>query len=89
MEELDFELLHKEHLVNLSNVALVKSNNLLITFSGVPGSGKTYWSKKIVEKYKAVWLNMDVVRDIIRNSYDIYDIELIQNILVVTYGQLA
>ena len=40
----------------------------IITFSGVPGTGKTNIAKNLEEKYKAVRINNDYIREIIRNE---------------------
>lgn len=48
----------------------IKTQNqqLIIAFSGVPGSGKSKLSRKLEEKYKAVRIGNDTIRDIINHS---------------------
>jgi len=70
--------IHKNQLKNLP----FPHKKLFICFSGVPGSGKTYVAKKIEERYKAVRVNNDDIREIIRkivekskNNVDVNEIE--------------
>lgn len=44
------------------------NKKLLILFSGVPGSGKTFVAKKIEEEFKAIRINADTIRGIFRKS---------------------
>jgi len=48
----------------------IKNQNqqLIIAFSGVPGSGKSELSRKLEEKYSAVRIRNDTIRDIIAHS---------------------
>lgn len=48
----------------------IKTQNqqLIIAFSGVPGSGKSELSRKLEEKYRAVRIGNDTIRDIINHS---------------------
>lgn len=53
-----------------SRLKYIKNQNqqLIIAFSGVPGSGKSGLSRKLEEKYKAVRIGNDTIRDIISHS---------------------
>ena len=46
----------------------IQNQQLIIAFSGVPGSGKSDLSRKLEEKYKAVRVGNDPIRDIISHS---------------------
>jgi len=48
----------------------IKNQNqqLIIAFSGVPGSGKSELSRKLEEKYRAIRVGNDTIRDIINHS---------------------
>ena len=52
---------HKNQLKNLNE----KHEKLVICFSAIPGSGKTYVSKILEKKYKAVRISNDNIRKII------------------------
>lgn len=45
-----------------------KNPQLIITFSGIPGSGKSELAKKLEEKYKAIKIGNDLIRNIIYHS---------------------
>jgi predicted kinase len=53
-----------------SELKYIKNQNqqLIIAFSGVPGSGKSELSKKLGEKYSAIRIGNDTIRDIINHS---------------------
>jgi len=55
--------IHKNHLNNLK----LLNKRLLICFSAIPCSGKTYVSKILEEKYKGVRINNDDIRDVIKS----------------------
>ncbi len=46
----------------------IQNRQLIIAFSGVPGSGKSELSRKLGEKYRAVRVGNDSIRDIISHS---------------------
>ena len=52
------------------NYTEIQNQQLIITFSGVPGSGKSELSKKLEEKYHAVKIGNDSIRDVIYHSRD-------------------
>jgi predicted kinase len=56
---------YKKHLLILKNLE-VPHKKLLICFSGIPGSGKTYISKILEKRYSAVRLNNDNIRAIMK-----------------------
>lgn len=59
-----YEEIFKEHVGRLAN--LDKENKkLMVAFSGVSGSGKTYVAKQIEEKFSGVRINNDDIREII------------------------
>ncbi len=58
------EKIYKIHLKQLKNLD-VPHKKLMIFFSGIPGSGKTYISKVIEKRYKAVRIRTDSIRKII------------------------
>lgn len=45
-----------------------KNSQLIVLFSGIPGSGKSYISRKLEEKYHAIRIDNDLIRDIIYHS---------------------
>lgn len=46
----------------------IQNQQLIIAFSGVPGSGKSDLSRKLEEKYRAVRIGNDSIRDVINHS---------------------
>lgn len=66
MKKSFLDQIHKTHCQRLNNLH-VPHKKLLICFSAIPGSGKTYIAKHIEDTYKAVRLNNDDIRDIIKN----------------------
>lgn len=65
MKDKDFiEKIHKIYSKKLKNIN-VKNNKLWICFSGVPGSGKSFISKKIAKRYNGVIIRGDDIRKII------------------------
>jgi len=55
-------IIHKKQLKDL----LVRNKKLIVCFSGIPGSGKTYISKILEKRYKAIRINNDNIRKIIK-----------------------
>lgn len=53
---------------------------LVIVFSGIPGSGKSTLSEKLEEKYQAIRIRNDSIRDIIRYDNNISEMQ-IENLL--------
>lgn len=82
MNKSEFEELNKLHLAQVPNKDIVNNSKIFITFSGVPGSGKSYWSQQIATRYKAVLLDNNLVRNIIRELYNTENIEIIQGKLL-------
>lgn len=64
MEKQIFNKIFKELEKQLKNTS-EKNKKLLICFTGVPGSGKTYLAKKLEKRYKGVRINSDDIRKII------------------------
>ncbi len=62
-----YEEIYKEHKMFLKNLNQ-KNKKLIVVFSGISGSGKTYIAKIIEEKLKAVRINNDSIRDIIQKK---------------------
>jgi len=60
------EQIYKIHIKKLKNLDF-PNKKLIISFSAVPGSGKTTIAKKIETKYKGIRIRSDSVRDIINN----------------------
>lgn len=61
------EELFAEHMKMLSHTE-VAHPPLVVCFSATPGMGKTYIAKLVEEKYQAVRISTDAVRDLIRKS---------------------
>jgi hypothetical protein len=62
------EIIFKEHIKKLKNLKY-KKNKLIVCFSAIPGSGKTFIAKKIEKKLKAVRISNDEIRIIIKKFY--------------------
>lgn len=60
-------LIFKKHNTKLKNLDISHSNQIMILFSGVPGSGKTRLAKKIEKEYRAVRYENDMVRGILES----------------------
>ena len=60
------EEVYKRHIKQLKNLE-ISHKKLIICFSGVPLSGKTYIARILEEKYKAVRINNDDIREIVKN----------------------
>lgn len=82
------------HLKRLKNLN-VKNNKIMILFSGITGSGKSYLAKKIEERYKGLRINNDDIRDIIRDEVlplarpkSIDKQNILENYLGYLYGNL-
>ena len=63
-EEL-FKLIFAKHKTTLKNLNVPQEKKVIILFSGVPGSGKTYLARKIEKRYQAIRWENDIVREII------------------------
>ncbi len=61
-----FKKIYKEHFKKFKNIS-VPNKKLLICFSGIPGSGKTYISKILEKKYSGIRIRNDGIRQIIHN----------------------
>ena len=61
-----FKKIYKEHFKKFKNIS-VPNKKLLICFSGIPGSGKTYISKILEKKYSGIRIRTDGIRKIIHN----------------------
>jgi len=54
------------HIKQLKNLG-VDNQKVLVLFSGISGSGKSFIAKRLEEKYKGIRINNDDIRDIIKN----------------------
>ncbi len=63
LNEKDFKKITDKLIPCLSNINY-KNPQLIITFVGIPSSGKTEISKKLERKYKAIRINGDLIYDI-------------------------
>lgn len=68
-EQKELEKISKRLFPQLKNTERERPQ-LIIVFSGVPGSGKSVLSKKLEEKYSGVKIGNDSIRDIINHSGD-------------------
>jgi predicted kinase len=74
---MDKELLnkiYKLHIKQLKNLS-IPHKKLVICFSGIAGSGKTYIAKILEEKYNGVRIRNDDIREIIRGINKEIDID--------------
>lgn len=63
-----FRTLYEKHLSLLKNLD-IENNKLIISFSAVPGSGKTTIAKQLEERYNGVRINTDYLRESIRELF--------------------
>ncbi len=59
-----FSQIYKIHIKQIKNLS-IPHKKMLICFSGIAGSGKTYIAKILEEKYKGVRLRADDIREIV------------------------
>ncbi|MFH1607899.1 MAG: AAA family ATPase [archaeon] len=64
MEEELMKQIYQKHIRKLKNLN-VSYKSLVICFSGIPGSGKTYVAKILEKKYKGVRIRNDDIREIV------------------------
>lgn len=64
-EAIILKKIYNKHIRQLKHVN-IKNKRLIICFSGVPCSGKTYIAKILEKKCKAIRINTDSIRSIIR-----------------------
>jgi hypothetical protein len=72
-----FSQAHKEHIfekvfeVHKRNISYLREShpNMMILFSGTPGMGKTVVAKRLEERFHAVCLSSDDVRQILRKQH--------------------
>ncbi len=64
MDEQFFKRIYEKHIKKLKNLS-VPHKKLMICFSGIAGSGKTYIAKILEEKYKGVRIRNDDIREVI------------------------
>jgi predicted kinase len=79
VDEQFFKEIYKRHIQKLENL-LVPHEKLMICFSGIAGSGKTYIAKILEEKYKGVRIKNDDIRKIVAT------LDKTQDIDEATYG---
>jgi adenylate kinase family enzyme len=60
----DIEKIYEKHIKELKNLR-AGEKKLIICFSGIPGSGKTFVAKILEKKYKGVRISSDNIRKII------------------------
>jgi len=65
MEKEFFGRIYKKHLTKLKNIE-IPHKKLVVCFSAVPGSGKTHIARILEKRYKAVRINNDDIRKIIK-----------------------
>lgn len=65
----------------------IQNSQLIIAFSGVPGSGKSELSKKLEERYRAVRIGNDSIREIIHNSEAFHFLEEESENLLQDYNE--
>ncbi|NOZ44780.1 MAG: AAA family ATPase [bacterium] len=78
-KEIFFDEIAERYLLSLNNRDY-RHKKIIISFSAIPGSGKTYIAKKIEQKYHALRINTDDIRKIIID-FGIEDEEMKQAIL--------
>lgn len=61
------KIFHRKYSKVLKNLS-IPHKKLLICFSGIPGSGKTYIAKILEKKYKGVRIRSDKIRKIVHES---------------------
>lgn len=66
MKEEFFRKIYKKHIKKLKNLSF-PNEKLMICFSGIAGSGKTYIAKILERKYKGVRIRNDEIRGIVVN----------------------
>lgn len=76
-EEL-FRLIEKKY--TPKNTQLKNNSKVIIAFSGVPGSGKTYLSKLLEKEFRAVRFRSDIIRNIINKFPEEYFEEINPNL---------
>ncbi len=74
MNEQFFKEIYKKHIKKLENL-LVPHEGLMICFSGIAGSGKTYIAKILEKKYKGVRIRNDDIREIVAELDENKDID--------------
>ena len=79
MDEQFFKEIYKKHVKKLENL-LIPHEKLMICFSGIAGSGKTYIAKILEDRYKGVRIRNDDIRGIV------IDLDKKRDIDEATYG---
>lgn len=82
MEKETFVKIFESHRKSLKYFDHPNPTPLVITFSGVPGSGKTTIAKLLEEKYKAIRINNDQIRDIVGETLHSKDVDYIETFIV-------
>jgi len=80
-DEAFFNKIYEKHVKQLKNLD-VPHKKLVICFSGIAGSGKTYIAKILEDKYKGVRISNDEIREIIFEFGKVKDVD------PPTYGYL-
>ena len=89
------KIIYSHHIKKIRNLHH-PNEKIFVLFSGVAGSGKSFLAKKIEERFKAVRINNDDIRDIIRdeiapkvNMEEIKPQELLQGYLHFLYEKIS
>lgn len=64
--------IYEKHLKQLGNFS-IPNEKLIICFSGIPGSGKTYIAKVLEKRYNAIRIRSDTIRKIINDLEEDFD----------------
>jgi predicted kinase len=76
------KFIHSEYIKTLKYYSpSILNDKVILTFSGVPGSGKTTLAKRIEDKFKAIRLNNDDIREIILRLNPQFTFPQIQELL--------
>ena len=83
-----FQRIFKVHSALMGDFTYHNPVKLILTFSGIPGSGKTTLATILQKRYHAIRLNNDQIRDIIRNLMHTEDLVEIQSVMLQYFDYL-
>lgn len=63
--------LQKRRITAKTNLFENKMSKILIVFSGLPGTGKSTISKRLIEIFPACYLRIDVIEQALKNDHRI------------------